>query len=497
MKKILIILLSLLACIVCYAKSGYISTISIDELEYFIPKNTYLCSDNSIVILCDASYMDWEGWWNYGALIIKLDPQGNLLWQRGPYFSRDENNRASEAEQAAVHSRWSDYDYIIGTGIDSDDRVHFIMYEPQQYFTGSIDTNGTVIMNEQKSFAVWHSYFNKAMRLPNGEILACGRISKTSTAVYHAAFFRMSALGDSLAANYYPTDLGYSADSTTSRGLVQKDENSVYLACSLGSDDLSILHADLDGAIQSRYDISGFDLWHGMSMFCNSDSLMVFRKDENQSTILSTIDAVGNIHSYNIGSDLFSICSVAFGADHFVLLGGGHPYEKAILAKYDHSLENKWIVNFDDISLYFDYSSAKRNLDILKIDSEDCIYFVGAAYHSDIVVAKLLPNGQVPNLDEVQVVASAPIIAYPNPAQSSVTIELEYSEHHKAAGSFIEIYNIKGQKVRSIPICKAAPPSAQIVWDRLDNEGKRCPTGVYLLREINNPQKAKKITLVK
>jgi hypothetical protein len=497
MKKIFVALLSLLACIACYANPGYISTISIDELEHFTPKTTYLCSDNSIVILCDASYMDWEGWWTYGALIIKLDPQGNLLWQREPYFFRDENTRANEAEQTSVHSRWDDYDHIIGTGIDSDDRVHFIRYVPQQYSTGSIDTNGTVITNEPKSFAVWHSYFSKAMRLPNGEILACGRISKTSAAVYHAAFFRMSALGDSLAANYYPTDPGYSVNSTTGRGLVQKDDNSVYIACSLGSDDLSILHADLDGTIQSRYDISGYDRSRGLSMFCNSDSLMVFRIDENQSTILSTIDAVGNIHSYNIGSDLFHICSVAFGADHFVLLGGGHQYENAILAKYDYSLENNWIVDYDDISVYWDYSSPKRNLDILKIDSEACIYFVGTAYHSDIVVAKLLPNGQVPNLDEVQVVASAPIIAYPNPAQSSVTIEREYSEHHKAAGSCIEIYNIKGQKVRSIPICKAATPSAQIVWDRLDNEGRRCPTGIYLLRDISNPQITKKITLIK
>jgi hypothetical protein len=488
MKKILIILLSLLACIVCYAKSGYISTISIDELEYFIPKNTYLCSDNSIVILCNAGYMDWEGWWNYGALIIKLDPQGNLLWQRGPYSFRDENNRASEAEQTSVHSRWSDYDYIIGTGIDSDDRVHFIMYKPQNYFTGSIDTNGTVITNEQKSFAVWHSYFSKAMRLPNGEILACGRISKTSAAVYHAAFFRMSALGDSLAANYYPTDLGYSADSTTGRGLVQKDDNSVYIACSLGSDDLSILHADLDGAIQSRYDISGFDLWHGMSMFCNSDSLMVFTIDENQSTILSTIDAVGNIHSYNIGSDLFSICSVAFGADHFVLLGGGYPFDKAILAKYDHKLENNWIENYDEITLQFAYHSPKHNLDILKIDSEACIYFVGTINYYDIAVAKLLPNGQVPNLDEVQVVASAPIIAYPNPMKDQLDIKLTQDDGAVVGENRIEIYNIKGQLVRSVQLSKG-----ETQWDGKDKQGQNCPSGIYLLRVPGHAAVTKKI----
>ncbi|MCB5252110.1 MAG: hypothetical protein RBR69_01660 [Candidatus Cloacimonadaceae bacterium] len=43
----------------------------------------------------------------------------------------------------------------------------------------------------------------------------------------------------------------------------------------------------------------------------------------------------------------------------------------------------------------------------------------------------------------------------------------------------------------------AASPIAHVVWNRRDNEGRRCPTGVYLIRETNNPQNTKKITLVK
>ena len=68
---------------------------------------------------------------------------------------------------------------------------------------------------------------------------------------------------------------------------------------------------------------------------------------------------------------------------------------------------------------------------------------------------------------------------------------------HKAPDNCIEIYNIKGQKVRSIPMSNAASPIAHVVWNRRDNEGRRCPTGVYLIRETNNPQNTKKITLVK
>lgn len=500
MKKIIITLISLLVGILCYAQSGYISTISIDYLQYFTPKTSYLCSDNSVVILGDASYIDdMDQFWSYGPLIIKLDPQGNLMWHTGQSLNHVKHIVGTGVDQCLSHSRFDDHFAIIGTGIDDADVVHFILGMPSGYNTGFIDTNGSITMNEEKSFVCWGCYFSKAIRLPNGEILACGRIGKQPTGAYHAAFFRLSAFGDSLAANYYPTDSGNYGNSTTGRNMVQKDDNSVYIACYLGSDDLSILHADLDGVIINRYDISGSSQGYGMSMLCDSDSLLVFTIeaiDQNHSTILSTIDAMGDLQSYNIGSDLYSICSVASTPDYFVLFGS-HGFENARLAKYDYSLQNIWCVDYNQISLWSSDSFYEHNTDILKLDQQGCIYFVGITNYTDIAVVKLLPNGQVPNLDEVQTITSSPIIAYPNPAQNSVTIELGYGELHKAPGNRIEIYNIKGQKVRSIPMNNAASPIAQIVWDRRDNEGRRCPTGVYLIRETNNPQNTKKITLVK
>ena len=482
MKRTFITLISLFFGMLCYAQSGYISTISLDVYMRFIPRSVYICSDNSIVIVGDGDfYEEMSHFWDYGPLIIKLDPQGNLLWHWRSYYGQGDN--------------------IIGTGIDEDDGVHFILGNPAHYVTGLIDTNGSFTQNENQSFASngSSSYFSKAIRMPSGEILACGRIREPQNYEFSAAFFRMSALGDSLAASYYPPDTLNNTLDITARNMVQKDDNSVYIACYLGSGDLSILHADLDGAIINRYDISGSRQHFGMSMFCNSDSLMVFTVeaiDLNFSTILSTIDAMGDLQSYSIGSDFYGICSVASTPDYFVLFGS-HQGARAKLLKYDYSLQNIWSVNYNEISLWSYDHFYKHNTDILKFDQQGCIYFVGIVNFTDIAVVKLLPNGQVPNLDEIQATTSSPIIAYPNPAQNSVTIELGPGELHKAPGNCIEIFNIKGQKVRSISMSNAASPIAQVVWDRRDNEGKRCPTGVYLIRETNNPQNTKKITLVK
>jgi hypothetical protein len=480
MKKIIITLFSLLVGILCYAQPGYISTILIDSLEEFTPKTVYICSDNSVVILGNAGFMfDMGQFWDYGPLIIKLDPQGNLMWHQ----MVDCNTFPTE---------------IVGIEIDENDVTHFIISKPFSYRIGFIDANGSFVLHEEKSFS-YQPHFNKAIRMPSGEILACGRIRESQNYEFSAAFFRMSALGDSLAASYYPPDTLNSTLDITGRNMVQKDDNSVYIACYLGSGDLSILHADLDGVIINRYDISGSSQYFGMSMFCNSDSLMVFTVeaiDLNFSTILSTIDAMGDLQSYSIGSDFYGICSVASTPDFFVLLGS-HQMERAKLAKYDYSLQNIWSVDYNEIALWSHGSFYEHNTDILKFDQQGCIYFVGIVNFTDIAVMKLLPNGQVPNLDEVQATTLSPITAYPNPAQNSVTIELGYGELNKAPGNCIEIFNIKGQKVRSIPMGNAASPIAHIVWNRRDNEGRRCPTGVYLIRETNNPQNTKKITLVK
>lgn len=110
-----------------------------------------------------------------------------------------------------------------------------------------------------------------------------------------------------------------------------------------------------------------------------------------------------------------------------------------------------------------------------------------------IITTSLIPD----SIDDNTLSPIQNLLVYPNPMKDQLSIKLTQDDGAAHGKNRIDIYNIRGQKVRSIPICKAATPSAQIVWDRLDNEGRRCPTGIYLLRDISNPQITKKITLIK
>ncbi|MDD3662850.1 MAG: FlgD immunoglobulin-like domain containing protein, partial [Candidatus Pacebacteria bacterium] len=101
----------------------------------------------------------------------------------------------------------------------------------------------------------------------------------------------------------------------------------------------------------------------------------------------------------------------------------------------------------------------------------------GSEYFNSAVAYKLLPNGQVPVADEVQTPPVNAISAYPNPMKDHLNIKITQDDGAVTGENRIEIYNIKGQLVRSIEVSKG-----ETEWDGKDKQGKHCPLGIYLLR---------------
>lgn len=482
MNRYLLLLIVMFLGLLCYAQTGYISTFSINEIELgflsdFTPKTIYVCTDNSLIIIGDAGFIEDPMPWYYVPLIIKLDPHGNFLWHRVIDIF---------------------YDKIIGVEIDQNDVVHFVIGKPSGYRVGLIDANGTVTLHGHKSFVnnqYMNQRFNKAIRLTNGEIVTCGIISQASFG-YHAALFRLSAVGDSLAATYYPSDIQGDDLATNGVNLALRDDNSLYVACYLNYDSLSILHTDMDGSIVNRYNIVGSNQYFGTTMFLNSDSLSVFTIDSsggNHNTLLTSIDISGNTQAYSLGSEVYDLCSVANASEYFILLGCNN-LRSIRITKFDQFLSDLWSVAFDTIRLTFTYPHPL--IENIQLDQEGCIYFVGTSGVTSIVAVKLLPNGQVSNFDDVDIPAPHTIKAYPNPAHGFITIELNYSAENKGRTTNIDIYNIRGQKVRSLKIANTLDLHAEVIWNRRDNSGKISPAGIYLIRDSNNPCNTAKLVLV-
>jgi len=85
--------------------------------------------------------------------------------------------------------------------------------------------------------------------------------------------------------------------------------------------------------------------------------------------------------------------------------------------------------------------------------------------------------------------------AYPNPFNPNTTIRYQLKDPGKVK---IEIYSLKGHRVRSFSRQHDAAGRYQIVWDGRDSSGNALPSGVYLYKMSSGSYSAiKKLVLQK
>ena len=94
---------------------------------------------------------------------------------------------------------------------------------------------------------------------------------------------------------------------------------------------------------------------------------------------------------------------------------------------------------------------------------------------------------------------------YPNPFNPTTEISFESTNLHKE--SQIEIYNSRGQKLKTISLSLCHPETVEergetkynVVWDGTNETGKQVPSGVYLYKLVSNEKElaANKMLLLK
>ena len=85
---------------------------------------------------------------------------------------------------------------------------------------------------------------------------------------------------------------------------------------------------------------------------------------------------------------------------------------------------------------------------------------------------------------------------YPNPFNPSTTISFDITQ----TSSFVrlEVYNMKGQKVKQLINGQLSAGQHTIVWNGLDDDGKFVTSGVYFYKlKTNNFEKTRKMLLIK
>ncbi|MDD4486755.1 MAG: T9SS type A sorting domain-containing protein [Proteiniphilum sp.] len=483
--RILLAVIMLAISSIAFAQSGYVYS------EYFedcaiSSRSIFVCSDNSVVVLGNLDY-------NYGPCtqylsITKLDPSGNLLWREWMgetgYFLT-----------------------ITGVDIDENDTVTFIttVLASDLYIRlWSIDSSGNFTLLSEEPYIQNYrlSGFNKALRTPNNEIVAVGKTRNIQEEL-SACFYRFSATGDTLATAYYPLDASspYQERGAEAYDLALGDNGNILITCQLSIGTGSILEIDPMGNIVNRIDVPGYFL-------NNSSSLAVVNNPYSSGYLI--VGPFGffpdtAIKAYLLHNDeltyMYSVDHTVVKWPHSTLV-----HEDGVFICGTYSAVNASLVNLSvSGELNWTWQQEGENLSnihiegigmastaLLAMDGEGCVYWAWGNGRTQLIT-KLLPNGQLPVVDEVQSPMVNEISAYPNPMKDEIKIKIKQENSIPIQGNSIEIFNIKGQLIRSLDLTKG-----ETVWDGRDDNNRPLASGTYIVKAITDRNAATtKITIIK
>jgi hypothetical protein len=153
----------------------------------------------------------------------------------------------------------------------------------------------------------------------------------------------------------------------------------------------------------------------------------------------------------------------------------------------------KWNNDRFDMIYYFDFTVANAGT-YFSVNSNRLfsygIHYIKEYFYDYVSVYK-------PNLPDYSTLIYN-LTNYPNPFNPSTTISFELTAKD-AKNAKLEIYNIKGQKVKTLLDCKTAPGKYNCIWNGKDGNGKRVSSGQYTARlTINGEEMAvRKMMVVK
>ncbi len=149
------------------------------------------------------------------------------------------------------------------------------------------------------------------------------------------------------------------------------------------------------------------------------------------------------------------------------------------------------IISAHNTSLSTNYSYQDE-----EVESETTYYYwlqsleYGANNFYGPVSGKLSDNNDVPNLPKT----SELISIYPNPFSGNIATNIDVRVKENET-SQLSIYNLKGQIVRNENLTAG---EHTIIWNGLDNSGKRCSNGIYFVQmKSATYSKTSKVLLVK
>jgi hypothetical protein len=498
MKRPIFFLLLVLACSLLLAQIGYIRDVEIQSpsVGFYImsttPKAIFSCADGGTIIINEVKVSNQEDIWVGDICVVKVDQMGNSVWQR-------------------FVNHWSWYDLPNATGIDIDANgtVHFMSDDFGVIEVYTINQSGNII-TECNLHITDLSYINRAKRLNNGEI-ACvgvgwGPVSWSEDYFKSAAYLRISETGDSLSFKLYPPDSLTIGNPEAKAFDMELDNDGLpIITCHFTSYKASVIKVDLAGNLIFRSDVE-FNLGY-------LDQIPITKSPSNEYNLIcicTFFDIEGLSYNIvykvenNVLDSLFSFQEQTFSFINRILdTSAGFYMSGSINSRYfignlDLTGSVQWDSLFTGIiNNYLD----DQHPGILNYTFDNCIIgiFQYGGVQSGFTIVKLLPDGTITDNND-QIEAQEPFFlmdVFPNPVLRNTHFKVKNIQNNNKRRLIASIYNIRGQLVRKLELDRKDANLFEADWDRANENGVICASGVYIIRvEQPNINLSKKIIVI-
>ncbi len=126
----------------------------------------------------------------------------------------------------------------------------------------------------------------------------------------------------------------------------------------------------------------------------------------------------------------------------------------------------------------------------------ECVYATGTSDPLEILFTFEGVDAQPQEISHFSPLISH-FSVYPNPFNPSTTISFSLTTE-LAEDTEVIIYNIKAQKVKTLPVSPSQSPAVSVVWNGMDDNNQPVASGIYLLRlQAGDVRLSRKLLLMK
>ena len=478
MKKQFFILVFVLLALGLSCQDTWIRTYSPFDSEYIEDFGEWMDFDvlyevEDVLVTQDGGYVisgnferwfqdEFPMWWDRWGFLVKTDNDGNLLWAKKDSLSFMEEN----LNHATVETEEGDF-ICVG-----------------YHWTGS---GGYMIKRDSNGNELWTIPYDdfgvqSAQKTNDGNIILAGR------ADYNAALRKITNSGETLWTSVINLDssIAYSVTQSNDGGYLITGTN-------YGDNDVLIIKADANGDSLWTRTFEGFGYNDRGNTIINSNNGLILaggyiRISNTPHGFLVAYDDNGEMVWSKIFefSFLNSISSMIQSNDGNYILQGRR------LIKIDEMQNVLWDNHHDG----FDIGAGDRNIQEL---SDNNLLYAGTN-NSSILLIKTNSYGVV-NIENgtLENIQSFYIANFPNPFNPSTTIRFTSEPFAPNELITLEIYNIKGQIVKTLANEQLERGNHSVVWHGKDKYGKSVSSGVYFYKlKVNGKNEAvKKCLLLK